>query len=190
MSAVGAAIGIGGALLDYHERRSAAMDQRSYADEQERLQAERNKKIQENALENMKNLSAVRSDIDKQVADTSIQQQVMLLESKAMVEANAAFSGIAGGSVDQALQDLDRTYGQNLQAIAFNRDQAIDELTFQRGDIQRQADLAKTYQTFYRPADPNTFAEGLRVISAGLRGYQSGRALEKSFSESRRVNAK
>jgi len=188
MAAVGAVIGIVSLLANEYEKSQAADREAKFIAEEKQIQEERNARIQEQTNQNILNMSSAENSIDVENAETIFAQQGAMLNQRALVIEAAGIAGTGGGDVQTALNDINATFGRNLNIINDNTNIALDDISFQKESAQRNADLAKTYKSFYEPAGYNASIGAIKAISGGLEGYSSGLRFQKSFKASRTAN--
>jgi len=143
----------------------------------------RDAQIDEQVRFNIKALSGVATDIERQKANGDVAAVADSLQNAADIEALAASEGFGGSALQYALDDIERTKGANLLSNADRLRQGMAGVDQKIESLQLEGEAAKggEFQTIAADSPMMTL---INVALAGARGYQMGESLESAFEES------
>lgn len=144
-----------------------------------------NKALLQSTIDGYKDLDKQESEIIYDAHIKSIGAQKELLRARSSVEANAAATGTAGNSVNVAINDLGRGYGERIADVTHEMNSRFDSVN------QEALNLKKSYeaqQDTKRIKGPSIFSALASGAQAGISTYNFANtvgAARRSISSAR-----
>lgn len=154
------------------------MDGKAYADEQEQQQEEYNKALLQNTVHQYQELDEEegKAIYDAHTKSIGAQKKFMQARSEAIVQAGA--SGVAGKSIDVAVENLRTGLGGNMADILYEQEARLNSINTQAENVSRG------YTSSYdnkRISQPSMFGALEKGINTGASAFTGISGVSKAY---------
>jgi len=143
------------------------------ANAQEDAATEANKATVAQTVANYGELSEIEKEAHQKSLEDSVSTQADYMRERGRINTTAAYMGIAGQSLEQQMQDLEKQKFDNYNAIMLTRQSTMDDVADQAESLKQQAKGAMLPTSVSRPSWAAAALNIGTSLGQGYLGYSS-----------------